>query len=227
MYQAIYYDRPTYTYHLRDDEKGWLDFKYTPELYKINPNGSLETLDGKRATPIDKYEWKDTSLYEQDVDKCTRVLIDLYKDSDDTPKQHNIVYFDIECEIGGTLTSEYIKSAPMKMTSVALYDNTTQMWYCLILDEKKQLTDTKENNREIRRFNTEADMLSNFLNLWEEIDPTIITGWNSGFFDVPYMYYRMCNVLGKEQASRLSPLRKLNFTEWDQSQPIELEASTI
>ena len=222
MYQAIYYDRPTYTYYLRDDEKGWLDFKYTPELYKINPNGSLETLDGKRATPIDKYEWKDTSLYEQDVDKCTRVLIDLYKDSDDTPKQHNIVYFDIECEIGGTLTSEYIKSAPMKMTSVALYDNTTQMWYCLILDEKKQLTDTKENNREIRRFNTEADMLSNFLDLWEEIDPTIITGWNSGFFDVPYMYYRMCNVLGKEQASRLSPLRKLNFTEWDQSQPIEL-----
>jgi DNA polymerase elongation subunit (family B) len=222
MYQAIFYDRPTYTYHLRDDERGWLDFKYTPELYKITSNGSLETLDGKRATPIDKYEWRDTSLYEQDVDKCTRVLIDLYKDSDDTPKQHNIVYFDIECEIGGTLTSEYIKSAPMKMTSVALYDNTTQMWYCLILDEKKQLTDTKENNREIRRFNTEADMLSNFLDLWEEIDPTIITGWNSGFFDVPYMYYRMCNVLGKNEAARLSPLRKLNFTEWDQSQPIEL-----
>ena len=35
MYQSIYYDRSTYTYHLRDDEKGWLDFKYTPELYKI------------------------------------------------------------------------------------------------------------------------------------------------------------------------------------------------
>ena len=124
MYQAIYYDRSTYTYHLRDDEKGWLDFKYTPELYQIVPNGPLETLDGKRAKPVDKYEWRDTSLYEQDVDKCTRVLIDLYKDSDEGPKQHNIVYFDIECEIGGTLTTDYIKSAPMKMTSVALYDNT-------------------------------------------------------------------------------------------------------
>ena len=43
MYQAIYYDRSTYTYHLRDDEKGWLDFKYTPELYQITPNGPLET----------------------------------------------------------------------------------------------------------------------------------------------------------------------------------------
>ncbi len=45
MYQAIYYDRTTYTYHLRDDEKGWLDFKYTPELYQITPNGPLKTLD--------------------------------------------------------------------------------------------------------------------------------------------------------------------------------------
>ena len=222
MYQSIYYDRSTYTYHLRDDEKGWLDFKYTPELYQIVPNGPLETLDGKRAKPVDKYEWRDTSLYEQDVDKCTRVLIDLYKDSDESPKQHNIVYFDIECEIGGTLTNEYIKSAPMKMTSVALYDNTMQKWYCLILDEKNQLNNTIEDNKEIRRFNTEADMLLDFLNLWEYIDPTIISGWNSGFFDVPYMYYRMCNVLGKDQAARLSPLRKLNFTEWDQSQPIEL-----
>ena len=221
MYQAIYYDRSTYTYHLRDDEKGWLDFKYTPELYQIVSNGPLETLDGKRAKPVEKYEWRDTSLYEQDVDKCTRVLIDLYKDSDEGPKQHNIVYFDIECEIGGTLTTEYIKTAPMKMTSVALYDQTTQKYYCLILDEKNQI-EAVEGDKEIRPYKTEAEMLSAFLNLWEELDPTIITGWNSGFFDVPYMYYRMCNVLGKNEASRLSPLRKLNFTDWDQSQPIEL-----
>ena len=221
MYQAAFYDRSTYTYYLRDDERGWLDFKYTPELYQIVPNGSLETLDGKRAKPINKYEWRDTSLYEQDVDKLTRVLIDLYKDSDDTPKQHNVIYFDIECEIGGTLTSEYIKSAPMKMTSIALYDNTTQKWYCLILDEKQQIQSV-DGDKEIRPYKTEAEMLSAFLDLWEELDPTIITGWNSGFFDVPYMYYRLCNVLGRGQAERLSPLRKFAFTEYDQSQPIEI-----
>ena len=222
MYQSIYYDRPTYTYHLRDDEKGWLDFKYTPELYKITADGPLETLDGKRATPVSKYEWRDTSLYEQDIDKCTRVLIDLFKDSDDAPSYHNVVYFDIECEIGGTLTSEYIKTAPMKITSIAVYNHTLQQHHCLILDEKKQLQYKLEGNKEIRPFDTEADLLFDFLTLWEEIDPTIITGWNSGFFDVPYLYYRLCNVLGKNEASRLSPLRKLNFTEWDQSQPIEL-----
>ncbi len=83
-----------------------------------------------------------------------------------------------------TLTADYIKSAPMKMTSVALYDNTMQKWYCLILDEKNQITPVTTDTQEIRRFNTEADMLLDFLNLWEYIDPTIISGWNSGFFDV-------------------------------------------
>ena len=222
MYQAAYYDRTTYTYYLRDDERGWVDFKYTPELYQITPDGPLETLDGKRATPVSKYDWKDISLYEKDVDKLTRVLIDLYKESDDAPKFHNVLYFDIECEIGGALTTEYIKTAPMKMTSVSVYDHTTKRYYCYILDEKKQLSSINNENRTVVPFSTEAEMLSKFLDLWEELDPTIITGWNSGFFDIPYMYYRICNVLGKAQAERLSPLRKLNFTEWDTAQPIEL-----
>jgi DNA polymerase elongation subunit (family B) len=222
MYQAAYYDRTTYTYHVRDDEKGWVDFKYTPELYKIVPNGSLKTLNGKLAEPTTKYEWKDTSLYEQDVDKLTRVLIDVYKESDDAPKFHNVIYFDIECEIGGTLTPEYIKSAPMKITSIALYDHTSKTHYCLILDEKAQLNRIDENNKVILPYTTEEGLLRAFLTLWEEVDPTIITGWNSGFFDVPYLYYRLVNVLGATEALRLSPIRKLNFTEWDISQPIEL-----
>jgi DNA polymerase elongation subunit (family B) len=108
------------------------------------------------------------------------------------------------------------------MTSVSVYDHTTKRYYCYILDEKSQLTFTENENRTIVPFTTEAEMLRKFLDLWEQLDPTIITGWNSGFFDVPYMYYRMLNVLGYDDAQRLSPLRKLNFTEWDQSQPIEL-----
>lgn len=222
MYQACYYDRTTYTYHVRDDKSGWVDFKYTPELYKIDPGGSLETLDGKRANPVTKYDWKDKSLYECDVDKLTRVLIDVYKESDETPDYHNIVYFDIECEIGGTLTTEYIKTAPMKITSIALYDNTCKKHYCLILDEKEQLDEKEYDDKHIIPFKTEKHLLSKFLDIWEEVDPTIITGWNSGFFDIPYLYYRLCNVLGNNEALRLSPLRKLNFTEWDVSQPIEI-----
>jgi DNA polymerase elongation subunit (family B) len=207
---------------LRDDERGWIDFKYTPELYKITPDGPLHTLDDKRATPTSKYEWNDMSLYEKDVDKCTRVLIDLFKDTDDISKYQNVVYFDIECEIGGTLTPEYIKTAPMKITSIALYGHTTKKHYCLILDEKEQLEETDKDDKHILPYTSERELLTAFLDLWEELDPTIITGWNSGFFDVPYLYYRIINVLGRIEVLRLSPLRKFNFTEWDTAQPIEI-----
>jgi DNA polymerase elongation subunit (family B) len=223
MYQAIYYDgKPNYKFHLRDDKKGWSEFQYTIPRYQIDSNGTIPTLDGKLAKAVTKYEWNDNHLYESDIDRFTAVLIDKYKDSDDTPEWQNIIYFDIECEIGGALTTEYIKTAPMKITSISLYDATAKKYYCLILDEKQQLQSINEESRQVVPCSSEAELLSLFLELWESVDPTIITGWNSGFFDVPYLYYRLCNVLGKDEAARLSPIRKIKLTEWDTAQPIEL-----
>ena len=222
MYQSIYYDFSDYSYHLRDDKKGWSHFNYQPTYYKLDEYGTVPTLDGQMATPTKKFERGDLTLYERDVDKRTRLLIDNYYESDDVAEWQNIVYFDIECEIGGALTPEYIKSAPMKMTSVAVYDNNTQKHYCLILDEKGELNKITQPNREIIPFLTEKEMLMYFLDLWERLDATIISGWNSGYFDIPYMYYRICNVLDINEAARLSPIQKINFSEYDKEQPIEL-----
>ncbi len=222
MYQAIYYDRSTYTFHLRDDKTGWSEFKYNRPRYVIDPNGQFPTLDGKRANPITKYDWKDNSLYESDLDANTAVLIDKYRDSDDAPEWQNIVYFDIECEIAGALTPDLIKRAPTKITSIAVYDNTTKKYYCLILDEKKQLQTINEESRAIIPFPHEHDLLYAFLNLWEQLDPTIVTGWNSEYFDVPFLYYRIENQLGANQAIRLSPLKKVKFGQYVNDSPVEL-----
>ena len=222
MYQAIYYDRSTYTFHLRDDKTGWSEFKYHRPRFKIDPNGQYQTLDGKRANAVTKYDWKDNSLYESDLDAYTSVLIDRYKDSDDAAEWQNIVYFDIECEIAGALTPELIKNAPTKITSIAIYDNTTQKYYCLILDEKQQLETINEENRAIIPFPHEHDLLHSFLNLWEQLDPTIITGWNTEFFDVPFLYYRIENQLGASEAARMSPLRKVKFGQYAHDAPVEL-----
>jgi len=222
MYQAIYYDRQTYTFNLRDDKTGWSEFKYHRPRFKIDPNGQYQTLDSKRANAVTKYDWKDNSLYESDLDTYTSVLIDRYKDSDDAAEWQNIVYFDIECEIAGALTPELIKNAPTKITSIAIYDNTTQKYYCLILDEKQQLQTVNEENRAIIPFPHEHDLLHAFLNLWEQLDPTIITGWNTEYFDVPFLYYRIENQLGTIDAARMSPLRKVKFGTYSHDAPVEL-----
>jgi DNA polymerase elongation subunit (family B) len=53
--------------------------------------------------------------------------------------------------------------------------------------------------------------LSGFLDIWIELDPTIISGWNSAFFDMPYLYNRIRLVCGEEVALYLSPIRKVNI----------------
>jgi hypothetical protein len=164
MYQAAFYDHADRLYHLRDDQKGWHSFEYWPTYYVAHPKGELETLDGTRVAPVRKMEdWKDPKYYEKDVDKITRLLVDLYYETDDIPSYQNIVYLDIECEIAGALTPESIQAAPTKVTSVSLYDNNTKQYICLLLDEKNKLTPADEPNKVVLPFETERDLLSAFL----------------------------------------------------------------
>ena len=207
MYQALHYDYRTKTCHLRDDRKGWVSFEYYPTYYKLDPKGEFETLDGKRVSPTSTCDKNDPlTYYEIDIPMDTRILVDAYKNEDKAPDYHNTLFLDIECEIGGALTTEYIKSAPMKITSIALYDVTLKKYYCLILDEKKQLQYAQEDNKEIIPCDRESDLLSKFVSIWNEADPTIVSGWNSDFFDMPYLYHRICKVLGEHKAKELSPL---------------------
>jgi DNA polymerase elongation subunit (family B) len=215
MYQVIDYNYTTKKVIIRDDKLGWQEIDYKPTYYKLDPNGEFFTLEGKRVSPVKDFDKNHpNTFYEIDIPVETNALVDIYKESDDAPEFHNVVYLDIECEIGGALTTEYIKRAPMKITSVALYDVSLKKYYCLILDEKRQLEKIEENSKEIIPFNNERELLKGFLDIWERCDPTIISGWNSEFFDMPYLYHRMCQVVGDAQAKRLSPLKRVKVMDF-------------
>jgi len=53
----------------------------------------------------------------------------------------------------------------------------------------------------------EWHLLSNFLKIWQSgrYLPDIVTGWNIEFFDIPYLVNRITNVLGSQEAKKLSP----------------------
>lgn len=53
----------------------------------------------------------------------------------------------------------------------------------------------------------ERDLLATFLDFWDNERPDIVTGWNIRFFDIPYLYNRIREVLGEKEAKRLSPWR--------------------
>jgi DNA polymerase elongation subunit (family B) len=224
MYQSIFFDKNEKQYYVRDDRwEGFKTFQYWPTYYKADPDGELETLEGTRVSPVKKIQdWNDTGYFEKDVDKITRLLVDSYYELDDTPKFHNVVYLDIECEILGALTEDSIKQALAKITALALYDNNSKKYYCLVLDETKTMKEAHDDTKEVIPYATEKELLSGFLDKWYQLDPTIVTGWNSGFFDIPYLYYRITKVLGETVSQTMSPIGKIHFTPQFSDQPVNL-----
>ena len=156
------------------------------------------------------YSDKNTpGLHFHDMKIHQKFLVERYGTNDVPSTGHREVFFDIECEIGGALTEDYIESAPMPITSIAWWDKTPDTWHILILDKKNQLKHTKAKNKEIIPCNTESQLLAKFIEVIRDIDPDILIGYNSDYFDIPYLYYRMCNTIGKEFADHLSPLGKV------------------
>ncbi|EQA7786764.1 3'-5' exonuclease [Acinetobacter baumannii] len=58
-------------------------------------------------------------------------------------------------------------------------------------------------------FETEKEMLMEYINLWEQKPPVIFTGWNVEGFDIPYILNRIKNTLGVSNMKRMSPFDKI------------------
>ena len=153
------------------------------------------------------YNWdKDNPrLHFHDMPAYQKFLIEKYGTDDTISKGHREVFFDIEIEMGGALTEEYIQEAPKPVTSIAWYDKTPDEWVILILDKKEQIKHTK-GHKEIIPCKTEEELLGKFIEKFREINPDILVGWNSDYFDIPYLYFRISRVLGEEFANALSPI---------------------
>lgn len=222
MYQSIFYDKQQKIIYLRDDIDGWSQQKYTPQVYKRikeYQEGAYKVLTGGYALPLlknKKWEWDDINILEKDISPELSLLRDLYHEFDgDIPKYHNLIFLDIECEIFGVMNPENIKLAPTNLTSIALLDYNTKNKYCFVLDTSKEIQITNQDGKFIIPCHTEKELCLKFLDKWEELDPTIVSGWNSKHFDLPFLYYRMVKVIGEEQTQRLSPIRKIDTQSWN------------
>jgi DNA polymerase elongation subunit (family B) len=61
----------------------------------------------------------------------------------------------------------------------------------------------------VRDYASEQDMLRQFVTDWVHRCPDVITGWNIGLFDVPYLVHRIQRVLGQDVVKQLSPWRNV------------------
>lgn len=65
----------------------------------------------------------------------------------------------------------------------------------------------------VRDHASEDDMLRKFIADWVHNCPDVITGWNIGLFDVPYLVHRIRRVLGEDAVKMLSPWKNVRARE--------------
>jgi len=65
------------------------------------------------------------------------------------------------------------------------------------------------------RCRDEASLLNKFLDFWgnESCCPDIVTGWNTRFFDIPYLVNRTAKILGPESIKRFSPWGMVDYRQ--------------
>ena len=206
MYQAIGYDRKNGVMHVWDDEVGHQKFPFQPYAYLPAADGDYQSLDGTKLTRVAGNHKDNPKSYESDINEEVRTLIDLYYDSDLVSKGHRDFFFDIETakDENGYSTIQDVRTA---ITSIAYYDKIGKDRRVLILDEQNRIKETEiqGDGYVLEIFRDEKDLLTRFINKFAEIQPTVITGWNTDGYDIPYLMGRAKKVLGAQSIKKMSP----------------------
>ena len=203
-YQNVYFQRERNLIHLWDDQRGYSSFPYTRYAYEPAQRGEYTSIYGDKLTKIYKFKKDDPELFESDVPETTRALVDLYSESDDPSEGHVVLTYDIECEMESGLPDP--QEAKNALTSIALHDSATDQYWVLVMDTTKEMVEKTTDKAIVIPFTDERDMLMKYLELYEMINPSIVTGWNIDYFDTPMLYNRIKRLLGERQANRLSPI---------------------
>jgi len=190
---------------------------------------------GLKGEPLKKtlnWDRNNPFIHYHDIPIYQKFLIDKYGTNDEPSTSHQEIFFDIEIEMGGALTPEYIRKAPKPVTSIAWWHRQQDKWYILILDKNNQLEKTSIGNRYVIPVSNERELLTKWLNYINKTQPDILIGYNSDYFDIPYLYYRILNQLGERRANNMSPIGKVKeqktvndtgFVYWNEDQPIRIE----
>jgi DNA polymerase elongation subunit (family B) len=111
----------------------------------------------------------------------------------------NIASIDIETEYDNGWSPP--EKADNRILSIALWQKDRYyVWGMKPYDNRR--TDV-----EYHQCPDEATMLMRFIQHWSSPinTPDVITGWNTRFFDIPYMINRMIKVIGESFAKKMSP----------------------
>ena len=195
--------------------------KYAPTLFApVEKPTKYKTLQGGYATPVkfdsmkEAKEWVQMNSSQPDLvfgntqySYC--YLSDHYRGMIDwNIDDMLIVTMDIEVQCENGFPSP--KLAEEEMLCITIKNQQSKKIVVWGIGEFK----TDREDVTYIQCESEVHLLKEFLVFWERHFPDVITGWNSEFFDLPYLCNRIKKLFGEDELKRLSP--------WGSVQPREV-----
>ena len=200
------------------DEKGQRIKKrvqYLPTLFDLcNKKTGYVTLDGKHVLPHqfdsikDAKDWyesrKDQGIVYGNTQYAYTYISDMYPKRVQWDKDKLLIAtldIEVECENG----FPSVKEAAESMLSITMKNHQNKQTLVWGLHEFQNYRDDVT----YIQCKDEADLLIKFSDEWARCLPDIVTGWNTEFFDIPYLCNRMKKLFGEDFLKKLSPWGKV------------------
>ena len=116
-----------------------------------------------------------------------------------------IALFDIEVGSENGFPDPYEANEPVTAISLSFLNGATFVWGC---GDYQPIGDEKYT-----KCRDEYHLLKFFLKFWVDNYPDVQSGWNTKFFDIPYLVNRMRRVLGEDETKKLSPWNMISERE--------------
>ena len=194
--------------------------KFQPTLYiKSNDESPLRALDGTPVSPVkfdsmseakqfmkryeDIHEFK---IYGQDRWTFQFIADKWPNDIQFNPAHINVVNFDIEVASDDGFPEPAEALHPI--ISIALKSSKSSIYHVWGLgdyDVEKCQIEMHGDLIQYKKFDSEEAMLASFLKYWSDNYPDVVTGWNSRYFDIPYLINRLYRIGSEQAVKRLSP----------------------
>ena len=200
---------------IKDGKRIKLKIDYEPQLYLPARNGkgthkSLEGIDlvPKRFDGI--REARDYVKQFEDVSGGTKIYGNTGYQYAFIAEQHSqmvdweqdkvsVAIIDIEVGSENGFPDPYLANEPITAIALTFINGHTYVFGC-----GDFRNDTPESVTYIK-CKDEYTLCSKFIELWYKMYPDVITGWNTKFFDIPYLVNRFRKILGEDKTKMLSP----------------------
>ena len=186
--------------------------KYSPTLYvPVQKDTDWKTLDGKNVMPYKHDTIKDAKEFIAQYQNQPHLvfgldrfaytyLSDTYPDKVEWDSDKILVVtIDIETQCENGFPDP--EKAEEEMLSITIKNQTTKKIVVWGIGEYH----TDREDVTYINCSNENELLASFMNFWVKHYPDVITGWNTEFFDIPFLINRVTKVLGEDRAKEFSP----------------------